>query len=146
MLHFSWNDKQPLSRQMITRGTPFPANDSQRQCHRPIIEQHLAPRDKKITWVECNVGSFFPQKSSFSYMKEELQATFLNEEKQKVFGDKFACWSCTSWKMTNFGAVQWPLSRKKCKCFFFTHCAKLCTPRRSLHNSTACQKNCVSSN
>ena len=31
-------------------------------------------------------------------MKEELQATFLKEEKQKVFGDKFACWSCTSLK------------------------------------------------
>ena len=83
---------------MITRGAPFPANDSQRQCHRPIIEQNLTPRDKKLTWVESHVGRHLPPKSSFSYMKEDKQATALLEDEEKVFGDKFACSSCASLK------------------------------------------------
>ena len=83
----------------VTRGAPFPANDSQRQCHRPIIEQNLTPRDKKITWVESNVSRhFLPPKSSFSNMKKTNKLRLCRRKKKKVFGYKFARSSCKSLK------------------------------------------------
>ena len=74
--HFFWNGKQTLSRQMTTRGAPFPANDARRQCHRPIIEQNLTPRDKKSRGLNAMLAPSSP-KNFIQLQKEDKQVTAL---------------------------------------------------------------------